>query len=109
MIVLLCGGKDNSSLSRIDMALKDMEINTIITGDTRGYDSLSQQWAKQNNIPCKVYKTEYNKYGKRAGYKRNVAMFDENDIDCVVAFPGGKGTDIILAIADSANIQTIRI
>ena len=105
----MCGGKDNSSLSRIDMALKDMEINTVITGDTRGYDSLSQQWAKQNNIPCKVYKTEYNKYGKRAGYKRNVAMFDENDIDCVVAFPGGKGTDIILAIADSANIQTIRI
>ena len=109
MIVLVCGGRDNSSLSRVDIVLRDMNIKLLVTGDSRGYDSLAEQWARMNNIPCKVYKTDYNKYGKRAGYKRNVAMFDENDIDTVVAFPGGEGTDIIISIAKSAKIPIIRM
>lgn len=109
MIVLICGGREKSSLSRLDTVLKDMDIKLIVTGDTRGYDQLAEQWAKERNIPCRVYRTDYNKYGKRAGYKRNVAMFDDNDIDKVIAFPGGKGTDIITAIADSANIPITRV
>jgi len=109
MIVLICGGRENSSLSRIDLVLREMDIKLVVTGDTRGYDQLAEQWAKERGIPCRVYKTEYDKYGKRAGYKRNVAMFDDNDIDTVIAFPGGKGTDIITAIADSANIPIIRV
>jgi hypothetical protein len=107
--VLLCGGKDNASLSRVDIALRGMNIGTIVTGDSRGYDSLAKQWAYENQIKCKVYKTDYDKYGKRAGYKRNVAMFDENLIDTVIAFPGGRGSDIIIAIAESANIPIIKV
>ena len=75
-------------------------ISQIISGGACGADKLAEHFAKNNNIETTIYKPDWNKYGKRAGYMRNVDII--NAADHVLAFWDGnsKGTkhDIDIAI-----------
>jgi len=59
-------------------------ITCIVSGGAKGADSLSERWAKENNIETKVYIPDWNKHGKSAGYKRNVDIITNSDK--VIAF-----------------------
>ena len=67
-------------------------ITHIISGGARGADSLSEKWAKENNVETLIFKPDWNKYGKKAGYLRNVDIITNSDK--VLAFWDGtsKGT-----------------
>ncbi len=58
----------------------------------RGADSLGGKWARENGVVEKVYKADWGTHGKAAGVIRNQEMLDEESIDLLVSFPGGKGT-----------------
>ena len=81
----------------------------MISGHARGADQLAEQWAKENKIPTRLFPADWDIYGKRAGYLRNVKMLEEGNPDLVVAFPGGKGTNMMVSIAQSADIPVIKI
>ena len=67
-------------------------ITIIISGGAKGADLLSEKWAKENNINIKIYKPNWGKFGKKAGYMRNVDIVQ--NADKVIAFWNGtsKGT-----------------
>ena len=111
MRVLVCGGRDYTSLSRVCIELDklDPKPTLLISGHARGADQIAEQWAKENKIPTRLFPADWDKYGKRAGYLRNVKMLEEGNPDLVVAFPGGKGTNMMIAIAESADIPVIKI
>jgi hypothetical protein len=44
----------------------------IISGGAKGADSLGEMYAKEKGIPTKIFPAEWKKYGKSAGFKRNV-------------------------------------
>jgi hypothetical protein len=72
----------------------------IISGGAPGTDSLAEQWAKEHNIKCTVFKPNWNKHGKKAGILRNVDIITA----CteVVAFPDyeiGRGTQHAMSVA----------
>ncbi len=82
---------------------------TIIAGGATGVDSVAADFAVVNYCQLEKYPADWNKYGKRAGYIRNKQMLDEGRPDLVVAFPGGKGTDMMVDMATKAGIKVIKM
>lgn len=64
------------------------KIDLIISGGARGADFLSEKWAKENNIETLIFYPNWKKYGKSAGFIRNVDIC--NAADYVIAFWDGK-------------------
>lgn len=69
------------------------EISEVVCGGAVGPDSLGERWARVNNIPVKMMKADWNKYGKAAGPIRNTEMAEYADRAIVVwdgESPGSK-------------------
>ena len=79
------------------------EITHIVSGGARGADSLGEQFAKEYNKELIVFNAEWDKYGKSAGFKRNVDII--NECDCCVAFWDGnsKGTKHDIDLCEKAG------
>ena len=67
-------------------------ISLIVSGGAKGADTLAERWAKENDIPIKIFYPDWDKYKKSAGYIRNVDIIEFSD--AVIAFWDGvsKGT-----------------
>ncbi len=65
----------------------------------RGADKLGYDWGKANNIPIAEFPADWNRYGKSAGYRRNVEM--AKNADALLALWDGKsrGTRHMIEIA----------
>lgn len=85
------------------------EISTIIHGDAQGADQGAAQWGRSENIRVIAFPAEWKKYGKSAGPRRNQKMLDEGRPDIVIALPGGKGTDNMIALAEASGIPVIEV
>lgn len=83
------------------------EITEIISGGAKGADSLAEKYASERNIPIKVFKPEWDKYGKSAGFKRNIKIIDE--CDALIAFWDGKskGTKHSIDLAKKQHKKVI--
>lgn len=68
------------------------KITQIISGGALGADSLAERFAKEQGISTLIFKPDWEKYGKVAGFIRNKDIVESADI--VVAFWNGvsKGT-----------------
>lgn len=114
MRILVCGGRDYLDSQKVNEVLTpymapDARDLVIIQGDARGADGLAREWAKKHMIKCENFPAEWDKYGKRAGYIRNVQMLNEGKPDLVIAFPGGKGTAMMVNLAEKAGVEVVII
>lgn len=67
-------------------------ISYIVSGGAKGADSLSERWAKENNVNTEIYLPDWNKHGKKAGFLRNVDIIKNAD-KCLACWDGvSKGT-----------------
>jgi hypothetical protein len=81
--------------------LKDI---TIISGTAQGADRLGERYATEHNYPCQRFPADWNKYGKSAGYHRNVQM-GENADACVVFRVGmSRGSTLMVIIAKEKKL-----
>ena len=64
----------------------------IITGGARGVDSIAEEWAKKNNLSCIIIKPDWSKYGKSAGFKRNINIIKPATAVLAIISGGSKGT-----------------
>ncbi|HEY9816850.1 MAG TPA: DUF2493 domain-containing protein, partial [Candidatus Obscuribacterales bacterium] len=78
-------------------------IDVLIHGNAKGADKLAGEWAERKGIKTLVFKAEWKKYGKRAGYLRNTRMLKEGKPTAVMAFEGGVGTEMMCRIAEDAS------
>lgn len=52
-------------------------FNIIIReGSARGADTLAIRFAKENNFELQDYKADWNRFGRGAGFKRNIEMIE---------------------------------
>ena len=113
MKVLVCGGRDFCAFTRMSAELNKLHaqnpISLVIHGDARGADRLAGQWASNNGIPVDAYPADWNKWGKTAGYHRNKRMLEEGKPDLVVAFEGGRGTEMMMQLALEAGVPLVAI
>jgi ABC-type Fe3+-hydroxamate transport system substrate-binding protein len=79
----------------------------VIHGAAQGADRLAGVWARWNNIKESPYPADWKQYGSRAGYVRNTEMLEKGKPDMVIAFKGGKGTNMMVELAEKANVPTI--
>lgn len=76
--------------------LPDIEI---VSGGASGVDSLGERYAKEYGLVLQIFKAEWNKYGKSAGFKRNILMAQYGTY--LIAFWDGlsKGTKHMIETA----------
>lgn len=124
LMVLVCGGRDFNNdfllykeLDKIiiDYSIPNLPISmdnyfdnlnlVVVHGGAKGADSLAGEWAKDRGARVEVFPADWENQGKKAGYIRNVAMADylennkQNYDVLVVAFPGRRGTDMMVNLA----------
>lgn len=114
--VIIAGGRDFDDYRLLCMKAHSLlcsYINSeiqIVSGTAKGADKLGERYAKENYISLKQFPAEWSKYGKSAGYKRNVQMAEY--ADALIAFWDGKskGTKhmIDIAIDLDLDIRVIR-
>jgi hypothetical protein len=112
MKILVCGGRDYDNRAYVfqvlEMIHEENPITCVVHGAATGADSLGQAWALSKEISEIPYPAEWDKFKRAAGPIRNAKMLRENeDIELVVAFPGGSGTGNMRIKAERAGIEVI--
>ena len=108
---IIAGGRDfmdyNLLKEKTDKILQEKKVThkiVIISGCARGADTLGLRYASENTFDVEEYPADWNKYGKKAGYMRNVEMAE--NADALIAFWDGKskGTKHMIDIATERNL-----
>ena len=81
---------------------------TIVSGGAKGADTLAKRYACEKGYKFIEVPAEWDKYGKSAGYKRNVKMHEiirqDDERACVCFWDGkSKGTTHNFELAKSGN------
>lgn len=73
-----------------------LETAEIISGGARGIDTCAREYAVANGIKLTEFLPEYDKYGRSAPLRRNIAIIEHSDI--VIAFWDGhsRGTEFVI-------------
>lgn len=91
--------------------IKASDVEYIISGGANGVDTLAELFAKKHGIKMVVYKPDWNKYGKKAGYMRNVDIISECD-NCIAFWDGkspGTKHSIDIAKKQQKNLEICKI
>jgi hypothetical protein len=108
MKILVCGSRNWTDRTAIENELLKLPLgSTIIHGAAKGADRLAGEVAKEVGLQVVEFPPDWNKYGKSAGFKRNLEMLDANP-DLVLAFQldGSKGTQHTI---DNARKRGIKV
>ena len=89
MKILIAGSR---TITDMDILLKVIKLSgykitasdEIVSGGARGVDTLAEIYAKNNGIPIKIFKPDWNKHGKSAGVIRNYEMAKYCDVGIVI-------------------------
>ena len=113
--VIIAGTRDFNDYDflkkNVDYFLQGINPNNeeieIVSGNARGADKLGERYAKEHNLPVKLFPANWDKYGKRAGYLRNQEM--ANYADVLIAFwdEKSKGTKHMIDIAKKQDLTVI--
>ncbi len=113
MKVIICGGRDYTEFdiayAYLDALHEEYQFSLVIQGEAKGADSIAKQWALSKDIAVKGHRANWDLHGRKAGFLRNKEMLDENNPDLVVAFPGGRGTAMMIELALKANVKVIQV
>jgi hypothetical protein len=103
--IAIVGSRNFSKPELVFNFVKQLSEDTVIvSGGARGVDTWAELAAKKRGLGLLVFPAEWDKYGKRAGYLRNITIVE--NCDKVVAFWDGqsRGTQHTVSIAKSKNI-----
>ena len=82
---------------------------TLISGTAPGVDSLAEDVARIRGIAIERYPANWNKYGKPAGYRRNVQMAETATALLAIWDGKSKGTKHMIDIALKQRLSPIVI
>ena len=113
--VIIAGTRDFNDYAflkkNVDYFLQGINPNSeeieIVSGNARGADKLGERYAKEHNLPVKLFPANWDKYGKTAGYLRNQEMANYSDL--LIAFwdEKSKGTKHMIDIAKKQDLTVI--
>lgn len=106
MVVLVCGSRGWTDLEAVRRRLSTVPRNTVVIhGAARGADRLAGIVARELGLHVAAMPALWDRYGKDAGRRRNVAMLRLRP-DLVMAFWDGRspGTRLMVALARDAGV-----
>lgn len=94
MKTIIAGSREVDKYSILIKAVRvsGFDIGGVVSGGAKGVDLLGERYAKQYKLPLYIFKADWNKYGKGAGYIRNIDM--------------AKNAEALLAIWDGESRGT---
>lgn len=101
MYVAIVGSRDITDMAFVDKAVADSgwHIDCVVSGGARGVDTLAREWAEKEDVDFIEHPAEWDRYGKSAGYKRNVLIVRNADAVIAVKRPHSVGTQHTINIA----------
>ena len=108
MQVLICGSRGWEDADCIEAALAELpEHSVIIAGGARGADKIGEELARARGLQVRVFPADWDAYGKRAGYLRNIQMLDQEPDQVWVFWDGqSRGTQHTMREARKRGIPT---
>jgi len=112
--ILLCGSRNWDNREIIKTALKKIQYPKatpyVIHGVAKGADTIGKEEAEKLGFVTKAYEADWDRYGKKAIYLRNIDMINSNP-HVVLAFcnylPRCKGTSMTIELAKQHGIPVI--
>ncbi|HET8883022.1 MAG TPA: DUF2493 domain-containing protein [Solimonas sp.] len=108
---IVCGGRhfnDRAGLfAALDMLHDLRPFTEIIHGAATGADTLAGEWAASRKVKQTPVPANWDRLGRAAGMRRNLKMLYHAP-DLVVAFPGGKGTQNMIDLAEGHDVPVVR-
>jgi hypothetical protein len=98
MRVIIGGSKSVSSPEALEQAVarSGFAISRVITGDSRGADTLAAGWARAHGIPVEIIVPDWHSYGGRAADIRNAEIVARAHA-CIVLWDGfSRGTAALI-------------
>lgn len=80
------------------------ELVEIVSGGARGADNLGERYAKEHKIPLKIFKADWEKHKKSAGYIRNEEMAKYSNYCIIFNIGRSKGSVHMENIAKKYNL-----
>ena len=89
MKIAIVGGRnfDNYQYLKtsIDNKLDELniinDVDTVVSGGARGADSLGEKYADEYSLEKMIFPADWKKYGRHAGFIRNVDIIKKHDIE----------------------------
>jgi nucleoside 2-deoxyribosyltransferase len=106
MKLLICGSRAITDYDLLLEALKESGFNptSLISGGSRGVDTLAEQYAAETGLPIQISKPDYARYrGKHASIIRNCEMVMECDAVLAVWNEISRGTRFTFEYAMKKN------
>lgn len=100
MKLAVIGSRTFDDFDLVVEKLDEYDFDLLISGGAKGADSLGEKYAKEKCIETLIFKPDWKKYGRAAGFVRNKLIIESCDV--VIAFWDGKskGTANSLKIAE---------
>ena len=98
MKILICGSREFTDYGHFVrnmneyLSSADLSKIEIVSGGARGADTFAEQYAADRGIKFTKFPADWKKYGRSAGYVRNVEMakYCSGPKNCCVGFWDGK-------------------
>ncbi len=109
-VVLVCGGRDYNDqealFAALDARLSPDDI--VVQGGAEGADRLARHWCSARGVHYATVPALWKNFKRGAGFRRNTAMLLLRP-DEVLAFPGGRGTDMMCRLAEARGVPVTRL
>lgn len=109
MRIAVVGSRHYRNLENVVTYINSLPDDTVIvSGHAKGVDQTAERAAKKRGLEVVSIPANWDKYGKPAGYRRNIQMLDI--VDKVVVFWDGKspGTRHMIDKARKRKIDVLR-
>lgn len=115
--IIVCGSRDGASYGEVEYAMDrardwlDMPaFNFVVVGSRKGVDVRAFDWAMHREIPAAIVPALWQTggRGKGEGPIRNRRMLALFPTVAVLAFPGGSGTEDMVAAAKGGAFNVWR-
>lgn len=106
--ILVCGGRSYNNWQHVWRICWELAPFHLIEGAASGADQWAFRWAAFYRRPHDRFHAEWGWRGRAAGVIRNGRMLAAKP-DLVIAFPGGRGTEDMVARATMMGVPVRRM
>lgn len=107
MRVIIAGSRDIYDRALLEGAItaSRFRISEVVCGMARGVDTIGRQWAEDNDVPVADFPADWDRFGKSAGYRRNLSMAQYADALIAVWDGHSKGTENMIYLARKHKLK----
>lgn len=106
MRVIIAGSRTVTDYNLVCTAVIESKFNIteVVSGTAIGVDRLGERWAEENAIHCVKMPADWDRWGKGAGFVRNLAMAEYADA-LIAITTGSAGAAHMIRIAQRKGLQ----